>query len=300
MDLIDLHRQHARHLLALRRSQATVDFYWQGLLPLTRFMAARGVEATSENVTRGLLTEFQLHLRERGLKAGGEHGILRAVRAVFRWALDEELIDSDPTRRLRLPALPQQAPPAVQPDEVVRALAAVKEGSTPLRDKALLLTLYDTGLRASELTQLLVEDIDLVNGVIRVRAETTKKQTSRMAPLGVKAARAITAYERRERRPALPHVQHLFLTAGGEPITRWALTHLLRQVSDRTEIPRDHLAPHAWRRGFAVQYLRNGGGLFTLQQILGHRTLAMTRRYVTYLPDDLQRDHLRASPGDRL
>nr|WP_162178705.1 tyrosine-type recombinase/integrase [Deinococcus marmoris] len=251
-------------------------------------------------MTRLLLLELQEHLEVQGLQAGGIHAVLRGLRATFRWALEEELIGEDPTKRLRMPSLPREAPPAIQPDEVAACLKTAVTLPQPLRNRGILLCLYDCGLRMGELLALEVGDVDLETGVIRVRAETAKREKGRVVPVGIKASRAISNYERRERRPAVGHIQTLFLSRTGEPMTKGVLTHLMYRLSAANAIPRSHTAPHAWRRGFAVQYLRGGGDMFSLQQILGHSSLDMSRRYVAYLPADLQRQHLRASPGDRL
>jgi len=74
----------------------------------------------------------------------------------------------------------------------------------------------------------------------------------------------------------------------------------LAGLARRSGLKREVVAPHAFRRGFAVAFLRNGGDVFTLQQIMGHATLEMTRRYVAFLDEDLKAAHLRFSPGDRL
>jgi site-specific recombinase XerD len=183
---------------------------------------------------------------------------------------------------------------------VERCLKVATGMTQPMRNRAILLCLYDTGLRMGEVLQLRVGDVDLQAGMITVRAETAKRERSRVVPVGLRTAKALNRYERQERRPALPLVKELFLSRTGEPMTKGGLTHLLVKISGAADIPRANTAPHAWRRGFAVQYLRNGGDLFSLQQILGHTTLEMTRRYVKFLPDDLQRRHLRASPVDHL
>ena len=301
MLLTDLHQIHVRHLAALRRSPATIAFYYFSLEPLLEFMAGQGLAPDADLITLPLLRDFQLWLRDsRGMKPGGEHAVLRGVRATLRWAAEEELIARDPTAKLRLPALPGERPPAVQPGEVERCLKVAAGMTQPLRNRAILLCLYDTGLRMGEVLGLRVEDLNMHTGMVTVRAETAKREKARVVPMGLKTARALNRYERQERRPALPLVRALFLGRTGEPMTRGGLTHLLVKVSAAAEIPRAHTAPHAWRRGFAVAYLRAGGDIFSLQQILGHTTLEMTRRYVKFLPDDLQKKHSLASPVDNL
>jgi len=241
-----------------------------------------------------------LWLRERGLAAGGEHALLRGLRATFRWAQEEELIPADPFRKLKMPGLPREPPPTIQPDEVAAMLRAARAGPVVLRDVAMLMCLYDTGLRMGEIIALRSGDVDMVAGMITVRAETAKREKARVVPVGIKTARAIAAYERRARKPALPGIGTLFLSREGTPLTRSGLTQLTVRLARAAGLPRGHAAPHAFRRGFAVQFLRAGGDLFALQQILGHASLQMTRRYVAYLPSDIQKQHIAFSPVDRL
>lgn len=300
MNLSELHQMHARHLASMRRSPHTIRHYRHGVAILERFLTEKGLSTEVAQITRPILTEFMIWNRERGLQPGGEHAQMRAIRATIRWAFEEEMILSDPTARIKLPSLPNESPPAVQPHEVQAMLDITKGWRHPMRDAALLLTLYDTGLRTGEIAGLKTSDVDVTKGVIHVRAETSKREKGRVVPLGVRAARAITRYERQERKPASERIDTLFLGREGMPMGRSALGQLLARLARSAGIPRENAAPHAWRRGFAVEFLRQGGNLFSLQQILGHSSLQMSRRYVTYLPQDLMAEHMRASPADRL
>ena len=121
-----------------------------------------------------------------------------------------------------------------------------------------------------------------------------------VVPIGATAMTEIGRYQRRERKPQHQHFQQVFLGRYGEPLTRSGVGIRLTRLGQTANVTRDQVAPHAFRRGFAVEFLRNGGDVFTLQQILGHSTLEMTRRYVSFLDEDLKTAHLRFSPGDRL
>lgn len=300
MRINELHKLHARHLRALRRSEETVRFYQQAATALERHLAATGREDDAGAVTRADLMELQEAMAARGLLPGAVHAFFRGLRAMFKWAVEEELISRDPTAKLKLPTNNAPPPPAIQPEEVKLCLVVAKKMPFPARNAAILYLLYDTGLRMGELLGLRTGDVDMTQGVLRVNPEESKTGSSRIVPLGIKSSKALARYERTERKPALPHVDALMIARGGAPLTKSGLSQLMNRIAEAAELPRDHVAPHAWRRGFAVEYLRNGGDLFTLQQILGHASLAQTRRYVSYLPTDIQRQHLRASPGDRL
>jgi integrase/recombinase XerD len=127
-----------------------------------------------------------------------------------------------------------------------------------------------------------------------------KGNKQRYVPIGSTAMTEIASYQRRERKPQHRHLQQVFLGRHGEPMTRSGVGIRLTKLGKTSNVTRNQVAPHAFRRGFAVQFLRNGGDVFTLQQIPGHSTLEMTRRYVSFLDEDLKTAHLRFSPGDRL
>lgn len=300
MNLSDLHQFHRRHLLSLRRTEGTVGYYQDTITALERYMAAQGLAPEASLVTKSLLQGFVLHLRERGLSPGGEHAIMRGIRATFRWAYEEELIPTNPMARLKLATVPQVMPPAVTLEEARAALQAAKGTDHPLRDQAILLTLLDTGLRMSELLQLQLSDVDLHRGVVTVRAETTKRKKERRVPLGVKAGRAITRYINRERRPVRPHIPDVFLNRSGFPLSKSGLHNLMLRLAESANVPASHLAPHAWRRAFATMALTNGVDVFTLREMMGHATLDQTRVYLRLTDADLQRAHMRASPADKL
>lgn len=300
MNVRDLHMIHRRHLAAVRRSPETLRFYEASVKQWELFCSATARDGLVAGMTRRDLQEVQLWMRGRGLAPGGEHAILRGLRALMTWGLDEELITQNPFGKFRMPSLPEEPPPTVQPSQVAELLRLARLGPQPLRDVAMLMTLFDTGVRMGEVVGLRCDDVDMVAGSITVRAETAKREKGRMVPVGIKAARAIASYERKERRPARASIETLFLSRDGMPLTRGGLTQLILRLTRAAGITRAQRAPHAFRRGFAVSFLRSGGDIFALQQILGHASLQMTRRYVTYLPDDLQRQHARFSPADRL
>lgn len=300
MYLDELHTMHRRHLLAMRRSIRTVRFYNDALVALKRYLAIEGIEPLTENIIRATIQGLQLSLRERGLNPGGEHAILRGLRGMFRWAVEEEILERDPMAKFRMPKLPRDLPPAIQPAEVELCLRHARRGINPLRDQAIMLVLLDCGLRRGELINLRVNDVDLQRGLVTIRADGAKGEKGRVVPIGVRAGRAVVAYERKERHAALPYIDHLFLNHAGEPMTPGGVTHLMVYAAKKMTLPRSHTAPHAWRRAFAIGMLRGGADVFSLQVMMGHTTLEMTRRYIRLLPDDLQRVHLRASPADRL
>ncbi len=167
--------------------------------------------------------------------------------------------------------------------------------STALRDRCLLLVLLDTGVRAGELCRLRRQDINLENGEVSVKPYHVGKTRPRTVYLGKETRKLLWKYlvTREDLRPDDP----LFVTIEGNPLCPRQMEKVITNLAERGDVQDAH--PHKFRHTFAIQYLRNGGDVFTLQRLLGHATLEMTRRYVAIAQCDTADAHRRASPVDR-
>ncbi len=163
-----------------------------------------------------------------------------------------------------------------------------------LRNRAILLTLIDTGIRASELCQLQIRHALLRNQEKFLIIEHGKRDKSRHVPISPSTAQAIWKYLSTRLQARLE--DPLFATSSGRPISRYNLKNMLLALGQRAGVPNVH--PHRFRHTFAIQYLRNGGDVFTLQRILGHATLSMVQHYLALADADAQSAHRRASPVD--
>jgi integrase/recombinase XerD len=163
---------------------------------------------------------------------------------------------------------------------------------TATRDKAIVLVLLDSGMRASELCALTVGDADLSTG--RVTVERGKGGKARHTYLGKAARKALWRYvSRRQTRPDDP----LFVTRGERAMDGDRLLKLIVNLGKRAGV--GNLHPHRFRHTFATQFLRNGGNLLALQRLLGHSNLGMVRRYAAIVEADLAAAHESSSPADR-
>lgn len=293
----DLWQQFFYHLRVKRRSPATLKYYDVTRRTFARYQAQQDLPSVVSEVTVTHLRGFLLWLECEGLAVGGVHAHARALRSVFSWGFKEELLTRNPAKRLELPSLPKERQPTVTPEMVKVLLKAAKGSDQPLRDTALILTLFDTGLRISELLGLTTDQLFFHKGLLQV---TGKGNKQRVVPIGAKAMKALIAYLRRERKPKYDGQTTVFLNRRSEALTISGVSIRLIRLAKALNLDRSATAPHAWRRGFAVEFLRNGGDVFSLQSIMGHSNLEMTRRYVTFLDDDLKAAHLRFSPVDKL
>lgn len=268
MQVNELWVQFQHHLRVRRRSRNTLIFYEVGVKGFVAFLQINGVPDDLETITTKHLREYLSWLETQGLNAGGIHARGRTLKAIFNWAKAEELIVKNPVTRLELPTLPKRRLPAVMPEHTSRLLAVAGTFSQPMRDRAMLLTLFDTGVRVSELVAISTGDLQLDRGMIRVVGKGDRERT---VPIGTRASTAINAYVHRERKPIGPGINNVFINRSGQPLTKFGVSQRLAEFAERVSLSRDQCAPHAFRRGFAVQFLRNGGNFSSCNRSSGTR-----------------------------
>lgn len=220
------------------------------------------------------------------------------LQTFFNFLVEEGAIERSPLERLKPPIVRQDQ---IQPftDEQQKALLrAARRSRRSKRDEAIVLFLLDTGARASEVCGLRVKDLDLTGRRCKVRGKGDKDRT---VCFSATTARALWAYLKEEpREPEAP----LFLSERGEqaggPLTRSGLLQLIERLGRAAGIEACRCSPHTFRHTFAVEFLRAGGNVFTLKELLGHTTLTMTNRYVALAQADLEAQHRRFSPVERL
>ena len=232
--------------------------------------------------------------------------------AFFTWASREFEIAS-PMKAIPVPKCEE---PPVEPftkeqiEALLKACESCKEAqpidrrkftmrrATGKRDQAVILTLLDTGLRASELSALTVGDVDLKSGRVLVkhgRLGGAKGGKGRTVYLGKTARRALWRYLA-EREDVEDPEAPLFLVKYDRPMNKNALRLLIIHLGQKAGVSKCH--PHRFRHTFAITYLRSGGDLFTLQALLGHSTLDMVQHYARIADIDVEQAHRRASPAD--
>jgi site-specific recombinase XerD len=196
---------------------------------------------------------------------------------------------------IRRPKTPKLLKVGFTAEEVQRLLKATeaKNGRGTARDKAILLFLLDTGCRVSEVINCKRIDLDLAAGRVKVYGKGAEE---RFVYLGRTALKALWRYVNLYRPEPLPGHDYLFLTHNGHKMNRSGLTSLLKRLGREAGIEDVHA--HRFRRTAAVEFLRNGGDVFTLQRMLGHSSLEMVRQYLALVDEDLAATHRRASPAD--
>lgn len=283
-------------------SPSTIAQYGWGLKMVTNQITKSLKDVTTDDLRRVMAT-----VQAGELSPVSKFHVWKAIRAFYKWASAEGL-SGRPDIPLTQPKfqLPEILP--FTADEIKTLLKACDK-TTPsagkrksftmnrpqaLRDKAIILTLLDTGVRASELCRLRVQDVDLTQGILSINPyRSGLKSRPRVIPIGQNTRKAIWRYwasrEQKTNDPA-------FSTDENRPLDRGSLLHLIVRLGKRASINNTH--PHRFRHTFAIMFLRNGGDVFTLQRLLGHSSLEMVRHYLTLASSDDENAHRRASPVD--
>lgn len=275
-------------------------------------------------VTTQELREYLNHMRneytprringnnEQKLSSKTLRNIWISLSAFFTWA-SQEFNFSSPMKGVPAPKF-TQAPVETFTKEEIEALLKACEycqeaqtdqrrkftmrRPTARRDRAIILTLLDTGLRASELCSLRIGDVDMKSGKVTVRhgiGGGSKGGKGRTVFMGKSTRRALWRYlaDREESNdPDAP----LFLGKSYRPMRKDGLRLVITVLGKKADVPKCH--PHKFRHTFAITYLRSGGDLFTLKSLLGHSTLEMVEHYARIAEVDIEQAHRRASPAD--
>ncbi len=220
---------------------------------------------------------------------------LASLRRFFRWALREGAVGADPTVRLSGVRRAARFPKTIS-EAQVDALLAAPHGSSPreLRDRAMLETLYATGLRVSELTALRQIELSLGDGLVRIIGKGSKE---RVVPIGEEARAALDRYLAAGR-PALlgrRTCDAVFVTARGAGMSRQMFWKLVRLYAAKARISAP-LSPHGLRHAFATHLLNHGADLRVVQMLLGHADISTTQIYTHVARERLKDLHARHHP----
>ena len=272
----------------------TVRAYRRDLAKLVDFLVERGV-GRPEAITPAHLQEYVFSLKDRGLRATSIRRAQSSMRTYFGFLVGEGILGKDPSERLESPRVWRRLPDALGREDVERLLDAPDPDSRFYwRDRAILETLYATGVRVSELTGLELRALDLEQGLCLVFGKGSKE---RLVPVGRPAVRALTRYLK-ELRPVLDRGRgegRVFLNARGAPISRMSVWRLVEGSAQRAGI-RKKVSPHTLRHTFATHLLEGGADLVAVQELLGHTDISTTQIY-THLDREYLRDvHRRYHP----
>jgi site-specific recombinase XerD len=256
------------------RSPATLEWLSQSLNDLYRFLESQRLTPQPEEIQPIHIRSWLAHLQDRGLSKNSINGKYRAVSSFVSWCLAEGIIKNSPLKNIKAPSMGRPLIPIFR-QQHLKALLWLCPPNTlwGARDRAIILTLLHTGIRRGELVAIKKTDVDLNRDVITVTGKGTKTREVYLAP---EAQGAILRYLRL--RP--DDCESLFATRDGRPITGNALQSMLADLGKRANIKDVRVSAHTFRHTFAVNFLRSGGSLRHLQEVMGHASMAPLEHYL--------------------
>ena len=275
-------------------SKASLSSYRSDLLHLARWLKREGA-ANLCAIDEPTLMRFVARLSET-LRASSQARYISTLRRFYRHQLARGRIAHDPTFRISMPAKPARLPKVLSEAQVEALLAAPEvETALGLRDRAMLETLYATGLRVSELVGLKLHEINFDMGIVRVFGKGSKE---RLVPLGEVAIDWLRDYLG-EARPQILNgrqTDDFFVTGLGAAMTRQAFWQLIKRYALIAGIDPARLSPHVLRHAFATHLLNHGADLRVVQLLLGHSDISTTQIYTHIARERLKTLHAQHHP----
>ncbi|MBX9811793.1 MAG: site-specific tyrosine recombinase XerD [Burkholderiales bacterium] len=272
----------------------TLDSYRRDLVQFRDWLSAKQGKALLA-ANHAELLGFLAYKVNRRAKASTTSRKLSSLKRFYRFALRQGKIAADPTLKIDAPKLPRALPKSLTEQDVENLLAAPHiEEALGLRDKAMLETLYASGLRVSELVTLKLPQVSQDMGVVRVMGKGSKE---RLVPLGEEALAWIRRYLK-EARTALLGAKasdDLFVTARGGAMTRQAFWYLLKRYAAQAGLGKP-ISPHTLRHAFATHLLNHGADLRVVQLLLGHSDISTTQIYTHVARERLKQLHAKHHP----
>jgi integrase/recombinase XerD len=275
-------------------SPNTLESYRRDLRLFDAWLASERGKRLSQ-AEHGDLLAYLAYQFQRKVKPRSAARLLSSLKRLYRYLLREGRIGVDPTLQIDSPKLPRSLPKSLTERDVEMLLAAPDVGEAiGLRDRAMLETLYASGLRVSELVTVNVAQVSQDMGVVRVVGKGAKE---RLVPLGEEALVWIRRYLA-ESRPLIlggRRSDALFVTARGGPMTRQAFWNLIRRYAARAGLIAS-ISPHTLRHAFATHLLNHGADLRVVQMLLGHADISTTQIYTHVARERLKQLHAKHHP----
>lgn len=275
-------------LLRATKSEHTVRAYRSDL-----YQFAECVEGRTEWDPQDFRQYMRIHAKGASTRARK----MSSLRAFFKYLTKRQLIAHDPTEHLEPPIRKKPLPRVLSQHQAEQLLDQPFETQSPFRDRLILELLYSAGLRASEVVSVGLHSIDIPNQVLHIQGKGRKQ---RVAVFGGPCARAIRQYIEKER-PAAQNPgpeEPLLLNAQGCGITTRTVQNVVKRWCVQAGLPAD-ISPHTLRHSFATHLLDGGAELKTLQQLLGHESLATTQIYTHVSAERLREAVQSAHPKSK-
>lgn len=275
---------------ARRLTPSTRQFYRAKLSVFLAWCDEQPVEQIGQ-LTAHHIRQFLVHIQRRDLSSQYQHNLARAIRAFLNFCVLDELLDQSPFDRVQMPRVEKKILQAFTIQDIQRILRHCDSD----RDRAICLFLLDSGLRASELIALTVDDVNLDTGEVWVRSGKGQKQ--RTCYIGVRTRKQLKRYV--AGRDTQWGGQPLFASENtGEQLTVSGVVQLMERLRRRSGVVT--CTAHTFRRTFALSCLRNGMNIYVLARLMGHSDITVLRQYLALAEVDLQKAHKEFGAVDRM
>lgn len=271
----------------------TLESYRSDLQLFAAWLDAQGT-GTLIGADAAALENYFAFLAARS-KPASQRRVLSALRRFYRLQLQNQRVDKDPTRDLGTPGGVERFPKTLSENQVEALLAAPEiESPFGLRDRAMLETIYASGLRVSELVNLKLSEMDLQQGLLRITGKGAKE---RLVPLGEWALEWLKRYLT-EARPLLlkKPCDEVFLTRFGSAMSRQMFWNTIKSHALQAGIDTRQISPHTLRHAFATHLLNHGADLRVVQLLLGHADISTTQIYTHVANERLKQLHAAHHP----
>lgn len=273
---LETEKNHSEHTILNYRLDLEVFFL---------FLGNDDVKAVDYPILRRFLAE----LKAKSLKARSIARKLSTLRSFFRYLQREGFVSKNPAALVQTPKLDKVLPHFLTEADAVTLLESPDtDGLSDLRDKAIIETLYSTGMRVSEIVGLNQRDVDLIGNIIKARGKGKKE---RMVPVGEKACDAIEMYLKT--RPS--KVDAVFLNKNGGRLSARSVRNIINKHIKHAAMPQK-VHPHMLRHSFATHMLDRGADLRSVQELLGHVNLSTTQIYTHLTTEKLKSVYNKAHP----
>ena len=276
-------------------SDNTLQSYKHDLLSYAQFLNTNNITSFSLS-TPTVISEFLLTLQEMGISANSRSRYLSAIRGLHKYLLANGNSQIDPSETIEMPKSGRKLPDVLSVEEINNILEQI-DISTPsgIRDKAMLETLYASGLRVSELINLKLRDILFEAEIVRIFGKGSKE---RIVPIGKSALECINIYYREVRHKFVKPgktAESLFLNVRGTKLSRMGVWKIIDKYVALAGI-KSEVHPHTFRHSFATHLLEGGADLRAVQEMLGHSDISTTQIYTHIDRDFLKEVHRTFHP----
>ena len=279
-----------KNYLKLERSLASnsIQAYLADISKLIRFLEIKERDLSPLKVKHTDLVEFIEFINELGLSRYSQARIISGIKAFYKYLVYEDLITDDPSELIEGPKLGRKLPDTLSVHEIEALFEAIDHSKPEgVRNRAMLETLYSSGLRVSELIGLQISNIYLDIGFIRIIGKGNKE---RLVPIGSSALKHISLYREHIRvhlTPKAGHEDYLFLNKRGSQLSRVMVFMVIKDLAQKISLDKN-ISPHTFRHSFATHLIEGGADLRAVQEMLGHESITTTEIYT-----HLDRDYLK-------